>query len=77
MQTQQDSKSRMGAVLMIFVLSLGILLAFTIIKCRLQNKNLAFAHILSGAADVDLAAEQENRAPITPFARSLAPRFQP
>lgn len=77
MQIQQDAKSRMGAVLMIFVLSLGILLAFTIIKCRLQNKTIAFAHMLSGAPEIDLATEQENRAPITPFARSLSPRFQP
>ena len=65
MQMQQNTESRTSSILMTIMLSLGILLAFTIIKCRIQNKNLALIPMTSGASDVmELAAYQENSAPI-------------
>ncbi len=60
MPIQQNTVLRTGSILMILLLSLGVLLAFTIIKCRMQNKNLVFIPMASGASDViDLAAYQE------------------
>ncbi len=65
MPIQQNTKTRVGWTIVMWILGLFGPLAFAIIDCRIHNKDLAFIQVKAGSSDViDLAAYQEARSPI-------------